>query len=656
MKKFILIDQSIIDSGGHHLEYALRVLRAAKIQGYYTILAVNTKCKDFNHENIDKIEKAFSNTFWENFECKKIRKKPQALSLVQRLKDIKDNWQYSIIFSNYGMAYHITKYGNSFTSLLRRYRIVGKDINITTFEFLSVFFINKIQKIFISKNKYFSFLVKIFKWLLFFILIPLKVLVGLFILPILFNQWRLKLKSFDHFTQIFAKECKQLLSRINVNDGDLIFVPTLGGVELSGIGQIGKSSKYRGLDWHLLFRRNIFNGREPGYLKQIPEIQEEVLYFSEFKQNFLHGKVSLYTDTVPLTEQYNTIGVYRFKTLPIPIGQNLAKQHLSFECLTVAYLGDARGEKGFPLIPGLIKDVRAAGYGSDRVRFLIQSNFNIPLGEPNCRIAKSELVSLQDDGVELIEGPFDSNEYENLINQADILLVPYDENNYYARSSGIFAEGIFAGIPILYPTKTWMGRELLEENKKHVYLLEQSIPGENWNETQFNNISSLEISINSSDSPCLIFFKTEMNTPYPGVYLKINLNKSIRAEKKIKAKKFIKSVLLDLRETSGMIFMDLEANGNYIIDFEVDYDSMEDTNSVTNKIYFNQILYRCVYPAHPIPIQKISRGYISKEDISSAFLEMLQNYNHYSTTCHDFSHTWREYHNADRLVKELSGN
>ena len=69
MRKFILIDQSIKDSGGHHLEYALRVLKAAKSVGFETVLAVNKSCKNFDSSEIDILDKSFSHGFWENFAC-----------------------------------------------------------------------------------------------------------------------------------------------------------------------------------------------------------------------------------------------------------------------------------------------------------------------------------------------------------------------------------------------------------------------------------------------------------------------------------------------------------------------------------------------------------------------------------------------------------
>jgi glycosyltransferase involved in cell wall biosynthesis len=124
--------------------------------------------------------------------------------------------------------------------------------------------------------------------------------------------------------------------------------------------------------------------------------------------------------------------------------------------LTVSYLGDAREEKGFHLLPKLIKDLRAADLGEGRVRFRIQ--VNLPRIGTTARVlrAKNNLTKRKGLGLELLEGPFDSNKYHELIASSDIILVPYYAKSYRARSSGIFAEALAAGVPTIYPRGTWM--------------------------------------------------------------------------------------------------------------------------------------------------------------------------------------------------------
>jgi glycosyltransferase involved in cell wall biosynthesis len=71
-RQFVLIDNSIEDFGGHYLEYARRVLGAAKAEGFHTILAVNQRAHKIRCEEADLLLKPFSKTFWENQSVSKL--------------------------------------------------------------------------------------------------------------------------------------------------------------------------------------------------------------------------------------------------------------------------------------------------------------------------------------------------------------------------------------------------------------------------------------------------------------------------------------------------------------------------------------------------------------------------------------------------------
>lgn len=64
-RQFVLIDHSIEDAAGHHLEYARRVLGAAKAEGFRTVLAVNERAKLLDCPEADSVFKSFSRTCWE---------------------------------------------------------------------------------------------------------------------------------------------------------------------------------------------------------------------------------------------------------------------------------------------------------------------------------------------------------------------------------------------------------------------------------------------------------------------------------------------------------------------------------------------------------------------------------------------------------------
>jgi hypothetical protein len=118
-------------------------------------------------------------------------------------------------------------------------------------------------------------------------------------------------------------------------------------------------------------------------------------------------------------------------------------------------LGDARTEKGYLELPRLVRALGPDGLSPRRVVFRIQSNFNIPGGEPGIAAARAELEACPPDQVEVIPQPLDAAAYRQLVQTGDISLVLYDPTVYYARSSGVLVESLSAGMPVLTVAGGW---------------------------------------------------------------------------------------------------------------------------------------------------------------------------------------------------------
>lgn len=662
MRKFILIDQSIKDAGGHHLEYALRVLKAAKRDGFQTVLAVNKSCKDFDSPVIDILDKSFSHGFWENFACERQAPSKTGKSLLRSMVEKKDDFIYEVLFSQLGFAYQLLSEGNTASGLAKKYHLVGKDQKIPLWAIAAGALLLRLRHwhrrltsaltpIMNGTGKPVRFFTRLIKFIGGVVLAPV-------VLLYLILRWKKISGRFDRFSALFGNECRHLLARIGASEGDIVFVPTIGDVELTGIGLCSQTKALSGLGWHLLFRRNLFVGREPAYLSQIPSVQKTQIALAEFKQRFAFGKVSFYTDTDPLTEQYNLLGVYPFHTLPIPHDEDLNKVSGGVGPLTISYIGDARDEKGFQHLAQLVGDIRAAGFLEGQVRFRFQSNFNIPLGEAGSRIAKAQLSLMTKDGVELLEGPFASEEYTDLVNNSDIILVPYDENNYYARSSGVFAEALAAGVPVVYPAKSWMGRELLEENINYWKRLESSCPASPWSDLPDPHSAKLRLTVSPSINNPSVFLRYQLTSEQPGRYVRLSFYETSQS-KSAKGKKeehleFAGSILIDLQITSGMVFYRVNKAGNYAIILENCETSSQNQFSQNPSSFFTNISYRLTDAPSLLPLQSVCYGYDSIEHLSPGVIDLISHYESYERHCRAFSSQWSAFHSSSNLVRMLS--
>lgn len=678
MKKFILIDQSIKDSGGHHLEYALRVLKAAKNSGFETILAVNKSCDNFQPPNVDVIERVFTNTFWDNFLKKTSSQIGLNRSFLLKILDIRDDIIQNFLMSQVGFACQLLNEGNSLAGLIKKYCFVPSNQKISIFAIMLAQTILKIRggyRLFFSKfnhfinklKKFFKFLRSILKFLL----------ISIFFLPLFFfwaMRWMNLSTRFEKNSKLFASECAHLLIKYDVSERDIVFIPTLGDVELLGVSICAGVKTLSKIKWHLLFRRNLFTGREPNYLFFSKSIHlmtpEELMYaesvkntqltMSDFRQNFKSGEVSFYTDTEPLTEQWNMLGLFKFTTLPIPHDESLNKcKHEMGMPLIVSYIGDARDEKGFQYLPKLVGDIRAAGFSKERIQFRFQSNFNIPQGEAATRIARAELALMSADGVDLLDGPFNSDQYAYLVNTSDILLVPYDQNNYYARSSGIFAEALKAGVPVVYPKKSWMGRELLKQNISHCDGIDAGCSGTTWHDLLTAPSKTIRVAVGPKYICAGILIKYQLTAQSPGEYIRVSCYEALQSKtvfgEKNESLNFVNSCLIDLRSESGSCFIKLNSAGSFRLELEYSSDVQEHQRQFNPKTYFEEINFRVVNSESLLPEQSAGYGYESIDDLCKGVLEIVNNYQSYESSSSECANNWEKFHTANNLVDLLAG-
>ncbi len=473
MARFILIDSSIKAAGGHHFEYAARILDAAKAEGYQTLLLA--------HKNFDKarwpigheVKPAFSNTFWDHFVHYYVKRQPRRIALrpPRFLYGLVRFWRRQVLrfrFSRSGLAYErardyrlreiptlgFTTHDLSALPSTRAGMLVSRIvISLRSFA-LTVW--GRIRQVGAASAR-------ALRWLLLIVMAPFAILLGPFLL----------MRPKQDPARAFAAELDGALRMQKRHDDDIVFVPNATAAELRGLALLRARRNKKGeLHWAFLFRRPVFEGYAEDYQRQGEAARLHRIQFAALKRVAPDANVSFYTDTDELTEQYNRLGVYPFHTVPVPVDPALAQRPAeAHNPLVVGYIGDARDEKGYQHLPRLVDHLDSDPATAGRVRFLFQSNFNVPGGEPEPRHAKRLLQHARPGLVELVEGPFDQKEYADLARRIDILLIPYSAHQYSARSSGVLAEAIAAGIPSVAPARTSMAALIEPYRQAHLAVL-----------------------------------------------------------------------------------------------------------------------------------------------------------------------------------------
>ncbi len=265
----------------------------------------------------------------------------------------------------------------------------------------------------------------------------------------------------------FARDTCAVLRRLKPGPEDVFFIPTISPDDMLGLAKAIRDGPVPS-SWHLLFRRNIFAGRPDGYAAQEHVMAELRDVFLKVRDTAGPARLHFYTDTDELTAQYDRIGVVKFETLPIPHTYSPQTHETRLGPVRVTYLGDARAEKGFHLLPRLAGDLEQEYLDPGRAHFVVQCNYNVPGGEPKAVAARGQLECLPAHAITLHKQPLTSAQYEELLLSAGVLLLLYDRDNYYARSSGIAVEALVAGVPILAPAGSWLSRQFLKSYYAHI--------------------------------------------------------------------------------------------------------------------------------------------------------------------------------------------
>ena len=158
-------------------------------------------------------------------------------------------------------------------------------------------------------------------------------------------------------------------------------------------------------------------------------------------------RLFLWAETPQLADYYrSSIGVNVYP-LPLPVNNSHEIKEYSGNkdektSIKVVYLGAAREEKGFIHLPELVALCRENELTRSRLQFVIQAAPQIVGYNDRIISAIRSLESFDTGFVTLITQSLDEESYRNLLKNADVVLLLYDQVNYRIRGSGIAVEAV----------------------------------------------------------------------------------------------------------------------------------------------------------------------------------------------------------------------
>jgi glycosyltransferase involved in cell wall biosynthesis len=173
------------------------------------------------------------------------------------------------------------------------------------------------------------------------------------------------------------------------------------------------------------------------------------------------GRVEMASDSAVLCRQYHELCGVPFHPYPhprtIPINPVPWSNQAQTRSLVFSALGPPRIEKGSDLVLEAISLVRQRRPDLN-IRFVLQWTDRLlrPTGE---EILPTEAVTA-DPEVELLKSNLTSTQYLERLQRTDVMLVPYRQEQYHARLSGVAIEAFQAGVPCICISNTWIAETM----------------------------------------------------------------------------------------------------------------------------------------------------------------------------------------------------
>lgn len=233
--------------------------------------------------------------------------------------------------------------------------------------------------------------------------------------------------------KIFIKELKSFLDEKSISSADVCLFPNASffdAIEIASFArQLGKSCP----KIHVILRFDpplscdYYRGLWRKYLDNFP-----------FK---------IWCDTIELKEVYQDIIGVEILLIKMPFPRASVEDRR--EGPSLVYLGEARLDKGFDQIPKILSIlIENEIKMSVKIQILTQK-----MTDKRILKAADEIFILKKNNpnynIEIIFGPMNSNEYENWLNSATLILCLYENKDYKFRSAGVVTQAVERGTMVM---------------------------------------------------------------------------------------------------------------------------------------------------------------------------------------------------------------
>lgn len=192
-------------------------------------------------------------------------------------------------------------------------------------------------------------------------------------------------------------------------------------------------------------------------------------YCSFLLTDDIRPRLTLATFSARSSELFSQLLDCPVQTFPVPRdGPEVARIRGLSGPLTIAVLGHQRGEKGYHLVPDIVRRVlEYAKWQTRPVRFLIHNG--AAAGMPEEQKAVRQLQAEYPDLIDVDERMADGVVWQELLDRSSLIVCPYNPASFYERYSAVVCEAVANGIPLIVPKDTTLAEMALGLGGGFVY-------------------------------------------------------------------------------------------------------------------------------------------------------------------------------------------
>lgn len=352
------------------------------------------------------------------------------------------------------------------------------------------------------------------------------------------------------------------------------------------------------------------------------------------------------------------------------IKSNAPQTALRFTCP-----GQIRREKGcLDYLQPLVNELWTTHLAAGKVKIALQRPRRKKFRKQKIELTSpqtNDTSELSSDAIEYFDHPLGRADYIDFIKNTDCGLLFYDSHTYFSRRAGVLGELLCAGKPLIVSAGSWLARQIAEPNFQYGESLIQkaesvrvlriedveydgtNVPAAGGMVTFDRENHPFRFSLNHQNSEQLLLFRFQWKFPTEeGTFVKICMTQKNGQGNTIDSVEQIVGHRRNDRNPNCLFRINRETE---TIEIALSNAFSPSTASIRN-ISVEMLSMTAKNEPGSFPLSSVGIIAADASQLSSAVAEIVQHYDHYKSSAEEFSQHWFAAHNPLRTVAHLIAN